>query len=266
MQRRSFLKASIIGSSLGSIIPMISEASAKEATRKAKREFYELRVYSLKNKEQERIVEDYFEKAAIPAYNRLGCKIIGVFKEFKPESQTKIYVIIPFKSLDDMMQADEKLANDDDYAETGSGYLNAPPAEPAYEKMESSLHIAFAGMPKLILPENRPRFFELRQYESANEMAGKKKIEMFNNGGEIEVCKRVGLNPVFFGETLIGAVRPSLAYMLAFDSMSAHDRAWKWYGKDPELKKLKAIPEYDDEKIVSRITSVLLTPANCSQM
>ncbi len=266
MKRRSFLKTSVFGASLGSFVPLLSNASETESTKKQKREFYELRTYTLTNKEQEKLITDYFEKAAIPALNGYGSKNIGVFKEYKPEGQTKIYVIIPFRTLDDFMQINDKLSNDKDYQQAAVDYLNAPIDEPAYDRIESSLHVAFAYMPKMILPEQGPRIFELRRYESANEMAGKRKIEMFNNAGEIEICKRVGLNPVFFGETLIGSARPNLTYMLTYNNISSHDRAWKAFNKDLQWKQLRAMPEYAEDKIVSRITSTLLVPLTCSQI
>ena len=266
MKRRSFVKASILSTSLSSIIPMTSHATTKDSSKKIKREFYELRVYTLKNPEQEKITEEYFEKAAIPALNRLGVKNIGVFKELKPAGQTKIFVLIPFQSLDDFMQADEKLFRDAAYKEEGAAYLNAPATEPAYERIESSLLFAFANMPEIAAPEKKSRIFELRRYESASELAGKTKIKVFNDAGEIDIFKSVGLNPVFFGETLIGGLRPNLTYMLTYDDMAAHDQAWKTFGSNPKWKEIKAVPEYADAKIVSHISATFLIPAACSQI
>ena len=107
---------------------------------------------------------------------------------------------------------------------------------------------------------------ELRRYEHASEDAGKKKLEMFNDAGEIDIFKRLGFNPVFFGETLIGEMRPNLIYMITFDNMDAHDSHWKAFGSDPEWKKISAMPEYADSKLVSRITSTILSPATFSQI
>lgn len=115
-------------------------------------------------------------------------------------------------------------------------------------------------------PEKKSRIFELRRYEHASESAGKKKLEMFNDAGEVDIFKRLGFNPVFFGETLIGGSRPNLTYMVTFDDMAAHDSHWKAFGGDPEWAKLKAIPDYADAKLVSRITSTFLLPAEFSQI
>lgn len=229
-------------------------------------EFYELRVYTLKNETQQKLVEDYYQNAAIPAFNRLGSKNIGLFTELKPAGYTKLYVIIPFRSLDDFLKVPEKLTKDAAYNKAGMAYLDAPAAEPAYERIESSLLRAFMNMPKMDVPEQKSRLFELRRYESASESAGKKKMEMFNTGGEIEIFKRVGLTPVFFGETIIGALRPNLTYMLTYDDMAERDRNWKVFGSDPEWKRISAIPEYANAKIVSRITATFLVPTASSQV
>ena len=67
--------------------------------------------------------------------------------------------------------------------------------------IESSLMRAFAGMPTLELPfgggeaGRRARIFELRTYESHSEAAGRKKIEMFETGGELSLFRKAGLMP-----------------------------------------------------------------------
>src|ERR1700735_445258 len=98
MKRRSFVKTSLLSGALGALSPGIAMAAEKLKTNE--RDFYELRVYSLKDEKQQRLVEEYYEKAAIPALNRCGVKSIGVFAELKPGGQTKIYVLIPYSSWD----------------------------------------------------------------------------------------------------------------------------------------------------------------------
>ncbi len=265
MKRRLFVKTSLLGTVAGGVSPLINRA-ASAASSKSDRQWYELRVYTCKNASQQKLTEDYFEKAAIPALNRLGSKNVGVFKELKPSEQVKLFVIIPFSSMDAFTQAEEKLGKDSVYIGAAAPYLNATAAEPAYERIESSLLRAFPHMPQIISFIGKPRIFELRRYESATEMAGKKKLDMFNDKGEIEIFKRTGLAPVFFGETIIGTLRPNLTYMLMFENMAAHDANWKTFGGDPEWKKIKAVPGYTDAEIVSHITSTFLVPADYSQV
>ena len=93
----------------------------------------------------------------------------------------------------------------------------------------------------------------------------KKKIEMFNKS-ELAIFRRVGLTPVFFAETLVGAAMPNLTYMLLFPDDSERQAAWARFVKDEEWKKLRAIPEYADKEIVSRITNKVLTPVPYSEI
>jgi len=266
MKRSSFLKASIVGAALPSIMPGSSHASPANTQKNAKRQLYELRTYLLTNATQEKIIDEYLEKAAIPALNRLGAKHVGVFKEMKPAGQTKIIVLIPFASIDAFMELNDKLLKDADYQAAGAAYINAPATAPAYDRIESSLLYAFAKLPEMVIPANKDRIFELRRYESASELAGQTKIKVFNDEGEIDIFKSVGLTPVFFGETLIGALRPNLTYMLTYDDMAAHDRNWKKFGGDPRWQKIKAVPAYADAQIVSHITAVFLLPTAYSQV
>ncbi|MDB5117263.1 MAG: family containing protein [Mucilaginibacter sp.] len=265
MKRRSFVKTSVLTGAAAAIMPAISRAAIENA-KNTDMEFYELRIYSFKNDTQQSLVENYFKNAAIPALNRLGIKHVGVFTELKPTGQTRIFVITPYKSLDDFIKVNDKLESDQLYKDQGSAYLTAPSTDPAYIRIESSLLKAFSHAPKMEVPIAKTRIFELRQYQSASESAGKKKIEMFNTGGEIDMFKRLGFNPVFFSETIIGVARPNLTYMLTYDDMTAHNTLWKAFGSDPEWKKVRTLPEYADSLIVSKITSTFIAPTAYSQI
>ncbi len=63
-------------------------------------QYYELRVYTSKSQDQQKLVSDYWQNAAVPAYNRTGIQPIGVFTELEDSPTNKIYVLIPFDSLD----------------------------------------------------------------------------------------------------------------------------------------------------------------------
>ncbi len=267
MKRRSFVKSSLLTSALGGLAPLHSWAKGTDAeAKKSRQEFYELRVYTLKTAIQQQLVQDYYEQAAIPALNRLGNKNIGVFTEMTPTGITKIYVLIPYKSITDFSATEEKISKDAVYTSAAAAYLFAPATAPAYDRIESSLFRAFTHMPAIEVPEKKARIFELRRYESSGEGAGKKKIEMFNSAGEIDIFRKVGLTPVFFGEALVGPLRPNLTYMLTYDDMAERSKNWKAFGSDPEWKKISSMPEYLDAKIVSHITATFLVPAAFSQI
>ncbi|HSV99469.1 MAG TPA: NIPSNAP family protein [Sedimentisphaerales bacterium] len=127
------------------------------------------------------------------------------------------------------------------------------------------------------------RFFEWRQHQlrtgaprnlvgdfyknvgiAAMNRAGRKKVEMFNEGVEIAIFRKTGLNPVMFGETIIGSNLPNLTYMLAFKDMAERDQRWQVFRDDPDWKKLSADPAYKDT--VSNITDIILRPTEYSQI
>src|SRR6202030_3513985 len=109
-----------------------------------------------------------------------------------------------------------RLAADEDHRKAGGDYLTAPASDPAYGRIDNSLLAPIEGMPRLVKPDTaKPRLLNLRVYESHNERAARKKVEMFNKG-ELTIFRRVGLTPVFFAETIVGAAMPNLTYLLVF--------------------------------------------------
>ena len=268
MKRREFLTSSIAAAGLGTILAG-ANADAQETGASVAREFYELRLYHLRRGPQTELFDRFYSEAAIPALNRAGVERVGVFNlTIGPESPT-LYVLLTHKSLESVAATADRLAADAEYMKAGAEFINAPATNPAYIRVESSLMAAFAGMPKLEVPAlgggNKSRLFELRTYESHSKKANKKKIEMFERG-EIAIFRRNGVQPVFFGETLIGARLPNLTYMLVFENPAAHDKNWSAFISDPEWIKLRSAPGYADAEIVSNISNVFLRPASYSQI
>ena len=99
----------------------------------------------------------------------------------------------------------------------------------------------------------------------ACERAAAKKVEMFEKG-ELAIFRKVGLTPVFFSSALIGAAMPNLTYMLVFPDEAGRKSAWDKFRGDPDWLKLRAIPEYADKEIVSKITNRILTPTAFSEI
>ena len=111
-----------------------------------------------------------------------------------------------------------------------------------------------------------PRIFELRTYESHSVQAHARKVEMFTTMGELEIFRRAGLTPVFFGRALIGRRLPNFVYMLTFADQAAKQKAWRTCVADPEWEKLKSTPGYSDPEIRSNLTSLTLRPTSFSQV
>ena len=232
------------------------------------REYFEFRQYRLHTGSKKNLVGDFLRQVGIPAMNRIGIGPVGVFVGKYGPSNGTLYVMLVHKSLESVVTSSARLLADDKYCKDGADFVNASLSDSAYVRMESSLMAAFRDMPQLRVPKqklgNEPRIFELRTYESHSIKASKKKIEMFNEGGEIAVFNKTGLSPVFFGETIVGPQMPNLTYMLVFDDLTDRDAKWKVFGADPEWKKLSSDPQYKDT--VSNITDIILRPTPYSQI
>jgi hypothetical protein len=274
MDRREFVSAALVSG--GALLPGTSLAANDQGTPGGRAqdktsEYYELRRYHLRRGPGQQVVDTYLRQAAVPAWQRAGAGPIGVFSVMIGADSPSFYVVIPHKSLEAFASLAARLASDAEYQKAASAYLNVAATEPAFVRLETSLTRAFDGMPSLQLPfgggENgkRTRIFELRTYESHSEKAAKKKIEMFNTG-EIAIFRRAGLQPVFFGETLIGRNMPNLTYMLVYEDMAAHDKQWSAFSSDPEWKKLSTSPGFADAEIVSNISNMYLRPTAYSQI
>jgi hypothetical protein len=268
MKRREFLTSSVAVAGLGTLLAG-ANADAQETGAPGAREFYELRLYHLRRGPKTELFDRFYSEAAIPAMNRAGVERVGVFNlTVGPESPT-MYVLLPHKSLETLAVLADRLAADAEYQKAGAEFIKAPASDPSYIRVESSLLAAFHGMPKLEVPAlgegNKSRLYELRTYESHSKTASRKKIEMFEKG-EIAIFRRNGVQPVFFGETLIGTRLPNLTYMVAFENQAAHDKNWAAFGADPEWKKLRSTPGYTDAEIVCNISNVFLRPALYSQI
>jgi hypothetical protein len=205
----------------------------------------------------------FLENVAVPALKRAGVGPLGFFTSvIAPESPFIVALAAFPGGLSGMEAAREKQAADQEYIRGRDAYNSGPGL--SYERLESSLLRCFEVMPTVEPPpqseENRaPRIFELRTYESNNGTTLARKVKMFNEG-EAAIFKRLGMQPVFFGEALVAPRMPSLTYMLSYDDLAARDRLWKVFGSDPEWQKLRAQPGYSDAEIVSNISNEILRP------
>lgn len=264
MKRRDFVKSSLAVAGAAAV-SSTSVLSAAESRPGAAREFYELRLYHLRRGPMQKRFDDYFRDAAIPALNRAGIPKVGVFGVVVGPDNPTMYVLIPHASMEAFAAAQERVQADAVYQKAGAEFLNVAPTDPAYIRVESSLLRAFTSIPKLELPAQKARIFELRTYNSHSKRSNKKKIEMFDQG-EIAIFRKTGLTPVFFGETIIGTNMPNLTYMLVFDDMIAREKSWDTFRADPEWKKLSTTPGLTDPDLVTDISNVVLRPTPYSQI
>lgn len=231
----------------------------------ADQEFYELRIYEIKDSDNHKLVDSYLKDGLVPALQRLKIQNVGVFTNAKDKEDFNIYMLIPFKSMESFASLNKMLAKDKEYQDSSKDYFARKLREPAFERINSRFLKAFAGMPVIEMPEyskaKTERIFELRLYQSHTEDHAARKVAMFNDG-EIDVMRDVKMAPIFFGETLIGEDVPNLVYMLSAKNAKAHQDHWKGFLKHPKWNEMKKDPKYKDT--VSKIQNWFLIPTSYS--
>jgi len=172
------------------------------------------------------------------------------------------------QEIDQIEEIEASLAKDKKYQEAGAAYINAAFDNPPYERIESILLQAFSKQPDLFVPKfNTPKseqIFELRSYQSATEKIHRKKVEMFNEGGETGIFKEIGANAVFYGQVISGSDMPNLVYMTSYENMKSNKDHWSAFGNHPDWKKLSGMEEY--KNTVSHIDKYMLHPTNYSDI
>ncbi|CAL1520364.1 NIPSNAP family protein [Chitinophaga sp. MM2321] len=233
------------------------------------REFYQIKIYHLKTASQEARVDSFLQTAYLPALHRAGIKQVGVFKPVDSDtSGILIYVLIPFRSLEQFNSIDNILNADKVFQRDGQSYIDAVYDDVPFVRVESILLRAFSGMPVMAAPAltgpKSERVYELRSYEGPTEKYYVNKVKMFNDGDEVGIFKSLGFNAVFYGEVLSGGRMPNLMYMTTFNNKADRDAHWKSFSADERWKKLSALPEYSHN--VSKSDILFLTPTDYSDL
>jgi hypothetical protein len=251
MNRRHFVSATAAAG-----LAHTGAAAAGHAT-----SIIELRYFHLRNGAYIQKTNDFLGKYFLPAAQRTGAGPMGFFGAVIAEQSPFALALVSYPSLNAVAETAERMASDKDFRH-GFDEFNSM-TELSYFRMDNSLLRGFPGWPGVTPPpttSGRPaRIFELRTYESNNLTAAARKIKMFDDG-ESNIFKRLGMNPVFFGETIVGRNMPNLTYMLSYDSLAHREELWKKFSADPEWQKMRANPDLVDALVVSNISNSILRP------
>jgi NIPSNAP protein len=253
LNRRNFLAGSAAAA-----------AALPAAAQKTQKQYIEMRFYDVHNdgSNQRRRLTEFLEKAHLPMMKRRGVQV-GYFQISLGEDMPRLVTLAAWPSFASIESVHNVLAEDKDWLAARKKYSDAGPL---FDRTETWLMQAFDGMPKLEAPKlvegKKPRTFVLRIYESVSFEAHLRKVDMFNSGGEIDIFRRAGLDPVFFGRTIYGGRMPNLVYMVAFDDMAAHDAGWAKFRADPDWAKISKDPKWAGT--VSNISNIVLSPLSFS--
>ena len=215
-----------------------------------KRAFYLIKVYQLQTQEQVAAMDTYLSNAYLPALHRAGYKDIGVFYPATPDSMKdkRIYVFIPIGNIQKVSEIEDLPLKDKQLQKEGATFWNADYSQAPYQRMENIVIQAFPLMPGYEVPQlqgkKEEHIYELRSYEGPTERLYRQKVKMFNEGGEIDLFKRLQFHAVFYGEVVAGSKMPNLMYMTSFDNMAEREAHWKTFKDDAQWLSIKDLPEY----------------------
>jgi hypothetical protein len=267
MERRAFLAAST-AAALTSPDALAGGADGAAPGPAARPQILELRRYSLRNGALAARFAAYAKDALVPALGRAGLAPVGAWNVAVGPDQPTVHLLLPHADAESVVTLAARLDSDTEYRRAAASSLALPPVDPPFLSCDSSLHATIPTLPAVEKPigtaAGKDRVFELRTYRSATEAAHRRKVEMFEAGGELALFKRVGLQTVFFGRDLAGQGLPSLTYMVVFADAAAREMAWAAFRDHPEWVKMRDDPRYADT--VSRIDSALLRPTDYSQV
>jgi hypothetical protein len=229
--------------------------------------YLELKTWRLHNtaEHQSDRLAEYLEKGLAPALAHSGGTLAGAFSNVIGPDGPYYVTLTQYESLAAMQEVLRKLKMDTAHHQA-LAKLSDGEGLP-FVRVESSLLRSFDGMPQVSLSRSEDthtrRIFEMRTYESQTFVTLERKVGMFNDG-EMQIFERLGMRPVFFGETIVGPRQPNLTYMLSYDSLAARDQLWRAFGSDPAWNKLKSEPGLSDPEIVANISNVILQPLRFS--
>ena len=204
-----------------------------------KRRVFILEQYFFKNGTQPGRFDEYVIKGALPAFKRHHAGPMIFLTALTATHMPQAAVIIGFQSVDELWSVRQKITIDSDLAKALESWENHP--EQPYEHFSAALLEATEYCPEILRdaePRKTPRIFELRTYHSPTWRQLAALHERFA-GAEIEIFRRVGVNPILYSSTIVGTNMPNLTYVIPFESLAAREKAWDAFGADPEWIKVR---------------------------
>ena len=251
MKRRKFVAAAAMGTAMASCASTAAIAGTTGEL-EGQREFYEWRTYEMAFRGNANLLKTYLKDSLKPALKKAGVNHFQVFSEQSNSTPTNLHVLISYPGIEAyteglaVQQSSEFKGMTMDYDQNTNAI---------FTRQSSFLLHAFEGLQQMLDPIEGVGVYELRIYEGYNEDAVRRKIKMFNEG-ELPLFRKIQLQPIFFGEMIIGPYMPCLVYMLNYKNMDHRAEAWKEFIAHPEWKEMSGKEEFANS--VSNIQSVFL--------
>ncbi len=238
-----------------------------EGTDSAQQRYVLLEIFYTPNKEKRAALAEKFDKDLIAQRHEIGFDKVGVFtindelmagdKGYdSAKYDGAVFVVQETDSVDLLLTYQRRNAN-------LPQKFNLTDDLDFIDEEVVALR-AFVSQPQIDVPNTNPeRVLQLRTYNSPNYDRNFCKESMFEDG-ELELFRKCGMAPVFFGNALFGSWVPNVTYMLSFPNDDARREGWgKFVGSD-EWKKMSKDPKY--ERTATRIRNLFLRPTANSEI
>lgn len=249
-----------------SCLLLVSAASAQQ---KKQPDYYLIKIYHCTNQQQLDQIEKYLQAEYIPFVHKNGIKKVGVFMPLTNDTalDKQVYVWIPSTQLATLTAIEQQFEKMNPFDNNQLIHLDSIASKAPYNRIETMLSVAFKNQPAYLETTDFKRsaetVYEFRSYESSTENLHLRKVHMFNEGGEIDLFKKLQFNALFYARVIVGAHMPNLVYMTRFNNRDEREAHWKQFGNDPDWKKMSSLPIYANT--VSKHEVVLLKAAKCSE-
>ena len=145
MKRRDFVKTAFVTAAAAAFDS--SSKAAESVAMSAAHEYYELRLYHLRQGAMQKRFDEFLKDAYVPALNRAGVATVGVFNVMVGPDSPTVYLLLPHKDLAGFATLGDRMARDEEFVKSDG--VNASPTDPLFVRMESSLMVSFDGMPAI---------------------------------------------------------------------------------------------------------------------
>lgn len=253
---------------LFSLLLMVLPVAAQKKTEVS--DHYLIKLYHCSTLPQIEHVENYVGKTLKPFLKKYGVEVLGVFMPLDNDTarDKRLMVWLPLHSLDELARIEGAFASIDPFGENAVVHLDSFSNNSPYTRIETTLATAFKMHPHYSTARSFKRsadnVYEYRSYESSTEDLHLRKVHMFNEGGEIDLFKRLDFNAVFYARVIVGPRMPNLVYMTSFSDMASRNAHWKSFSEDPQWKALAPMPKYAGT--VSRNETILMRASRYSDL
>lgn len=263
--RRSFLLKSGTAAALASAAALTdsSPLNAQEQGASAP-PYFEIVTFRYHFVQGERLVS-WMEKRATPLLQKHKFGVVGFFMVEVGPHVPALIEILTYPSLAEREVVRARLVSDSDW---GAAVTELEKDGPPYYRRDSALLRATSFSPLLkasAAGDPAHKIYELRFYEASTQRQLNFMHDRFYPG-EIEVFHQCGIDPILYGDIVIGPNMPCMVYLIPFESEAHREKAWAAFRAHPDWQKIAGEWMQKAGELARNISSTILVPTAFSAL